>query len=197
MVALNVGTGCGAATAVRAGRHWITVASEAGHMTLKASETELAQWFEPDATVESVLSGRGVVALYKRIVTSKSAYGTGPSVDAGTVAGSAIDVKDVFELSANGDLAAMETVRILSMVMGQFAGDLVLASAAWGGVYLCGSVATNWANAGCHEEFRNALEAKGAMSPRMKEVPAAVLAQPNIALFGLSQLDLNQSQEIP
>ena len=62
MLAFNVGTGCGAATAVQIDGRWIAVASEAGHMSLSADGPNAA-YIAAGATVETVLSGRGVVAL--------------------------------------------------------------------------------------------------------------------------------------
>ena len=50
----------------------------------------------------------------------------------------------MFALAA-GDAAAARTVEMFTAVLGRIAGDLTLATCAWGGVYLCGSVATAWA----------------------------------------------------
>ncbi len=68
-IAVNIGTGFGAATAVRGhdrsgGARWTIAAGEAGHMTLGPVTPEEAAALAFVQSVEDVLSGAGVAQLY-------------------------------------------------------------------------------------------------------------------------------------
>ena len=128
MVAVNVGTGFGGAAAIHTPHGWIANPGEPGHMTLGArSEEELALLVGED-TVEDYLSGRGLPGFYTRLRRT-----LGES-DPDEVA-----CADIFAQAAH-DPAARQLVDIFSAILGRVAGDIVLAAAAWGGAYLCGSV---------------------------------------------------------
>lgn len=165
MLALNVGTGFGAAAIVPANGGWAAVPGEAGHMSLANGVS---------ASVEDVLSGRGLNAIYAT---------RNPSHSAGRGAAG------LFE-DAKTDAGARQTIEDFGTLLGKVAGDLVLATGAWGGVYLCGSVAEAWHAAGAPGQFRRTFEAKGAMSARIKTVHTGCIVRPNIALAGLARVPL-------
>ena len=177
-IAVNVGTGFGAATAVRApgqagGTRWTIAAGEAGHMTLATTTPDEATALAFASSVEDVLSGAGVARLYEFLAGATNGHDTANAVFAGVTS----------------DPIATATVRILSSLLGRIAGDLVLATAAWDGVYLCGSVAQGWAGVGDATAFRAEFERKGAMSSRMALVPSLVITASEPALLGLSYAD--------
>ncbi len=176
MLALNVGTGFGAAAAVWTGRRWIALAGESGHMTLGArSERELILFQDADS-IEDRLSGRGVPALH-----------AGLSALAGRPGEEEANCAEIFA-RAGADPLADELIALFSRLLGRVAGDLALAAAAWGGVYLCGGVVKGWAAAGGGAGFRDEFEAKGLMSRRMANVYSGVVIRSEVALFGLSHL---------
>jgi len=173
MVAVNVGTGFGAATAIPASDGWNACPSEAGHMSLAgadAEEAELLAALSPDrtATLEDVLSGAGVGALY--------AWFSG---------GEPIASDAVFA-RAHDDPAAARTVEMLSRWLGRASGDLVLATAAWGGAFLLGGVVSGWAAHCDARAFRAAFEDKGKMRTRMAGVFSGVVTRQDVALLGLA-----------
>jgi len=174
MVAVNVGTGFGAATAIPAGEAWLACPSEAGHMTLAPTDTEEAALLAAiapgrAATLEDVLSGDGVVALYAAL------------------SGEAAMMADQVFARAADDGAARRTVALISHWLGRTAGDLVLATAAWGGAYLLGGVVSGWA-AHCNAQaFRAAFEDKGKMRARMGAVFSGVVTRKDVALLGLAK----------
>ena len=174
MVAVNVGTGFGAATAIHAEEGWLACPSEAGHMSLPAAnakEAELLSALVPGhvATLEDVLSGAGVGALY-------AAVSGEAAIDAGAVFAQAGD-----------DPAARRVVALMSRWLGRAAGDLVLASAAWGGAYLLGGVVNGWAAHCDTQAFRAAFEDKGKMYARMRGVFSGVVTRQDVALLGLAK----------
>ena len=181
MLALNVGTGLGAAGAVLRDTRWATNPSEAGHMTLGPLTVGGVELAPDGASVESVLSGRGVVELYGRVATLQR-----KRVEAMT------DAAQVFARS-NDDAIAARTVELLTLVLGRVAGDLALATAAWGGVYFCGSVATAWAPLADAVAFRAEFIRKGPMRARLQQVPTVVIRRAHVALFGLAMMLVSDS----
>ncbi len=70
LLAVNVGTGFGAATLIRTGAEWISCSSEAGHMsfdTVRLAPHHTARKF---TRVEEILSGGGVPELYNLVSNS-------------------------------------------------------------------------------------------------------------------------------
>lgn len=182
MIAVNVGTGFGAAAAIPAGAGWITNPGEPGHMTLGALDTGQLELLRDAGSVEGVLSGWGVVRLYRRLAERMDAP-----------ADLSLNAGQIFSL-AQDDTTASETLRIFSILLGRVAGDLALAAAAWGGVYLCGSVVKGWAAAGGAERFRPPFEAKGPMRGLMEKVYTGILTRDDTALLGLTHLPIENYQ---
>jgi glucokinase len=178
MLALNVGTGFGAASLVPAGSGWVACGCEPGHMALGAIDAEQLAVIEGIPTVEDLLSGRGVKALYTRVAKG---HGAEPHTE--------WTGADVFR-NARQDRVAAETVRHFTLLLGRIAGDLVLAAGAWGGVYLCGSVIDGWAEAADIGLFREQFERKGAMSDRMPGVYSGIVIPDDAPLIGLMHLDM-------
>jgi glucokinase len=178
MLALNVGTGFGAAAIIPSREGWVACGSEPGHMTLGAADADELGLLERDGSVEDLLSGRGVLALYRRIAGRQGAE---PQPDQ---CGSGIFAR------AGTDPIAAETLRRFTRLLGRVAGDLVLASGAWGGVYLCGSVAQGWAAVGDLNEFRDWFERKTVMTDRMRGVFSGVIKPDDVSLTGLTHLPI-------
>jgi glucokinase len=176
-LAFNIGTGCGAAVALFCKGGWRTIGCEPGHMTL-CGEGLPTGFLSRDAVVEDVLSGAGVAALYAAMADRNTTSRHG-----------AIDAEAVFSGAGNA-FSTRQTVECLSRVIGRVAGDLVLATGAWGGVYFVGSVAKGWSRCADWELFFAAFESKGKMRSRMEQVPAFVVERPDVALFGLAMLEI-------
>jgi glucokinase len=176
MLALNVGTGFGAAAVVPTRDGWTACACEPGHMALGAVDADQLSVVEGLATVENALSGRGVQALYARLAARRGVTVTGERSGA-----------DIFAAMRN-DVVAAETVHHFSRLLGRVAGDLVLATGAWGGVFLCGSVVQGWADVANIGEFRADFEHEGAMRERMRGVYSGVIEVDDISLIGLTHL---------
>lgn len=76
-------------------------------------------------------------------------------------------------------------------LFGAVCGNLVLATGAWGGVYLCGSVASAWCRTGDLSSFRTAFHNKGRMSDQMARVQVSEIVLPHPALVGLTTIALS------
>jgi glucokinase len=177
MLALNVGTGFGAAAIIPVAGGWEAIPGEPGHMSIGAVDAEELGLIEGAACVEDLLSGRGVAKLYARVAAR-----------AGAEAG-ALNAAQTFS-RAGTDPVAAETVRKFSRLLGRVAGDIAVATVSWGGVYLCGSVITGWAEAGGAAFFREPFEQKGVMSERFREVYTGIIRRGDVALIGLTYLPI-------
>jgi glucokinase len=71
-------------------------------------------------------------------------------------------------------------------LFGGVCGNVVLATGAWGGVSLCGSVASAWCRMGEFASFTTAFRDKGRMAKRMECVPVSEIVLPQPALIGLT-----------
>ena len=175
-LAVNVGTGFGAAALVPVGAAgWTSVAGEPGHMTFGAvTPEELALRSDLDpaaASVEDVLSGSGLVSLYRLLAPSAAA-----------------DLHSQQVLARVGeDVAARRSVEMFTAILARVAGDLVLATAAWGGVYLFGSVALGWRERADLDVFRERFVAKDKMAGRMATVPVHAVTSEAAPLIGLAR----------
>lgn len=178
MLAVNVGTGFGAASAIWREGRWYTCPSEAGHMTLgpvALGHVEAIAALPADASVESVLSGSGLARLHERLAGGRMA--------------ATPEAADVLAQSGR-DAAAARTVDAFTALLGRVAGDLALATCAWGGVYFCGSVAVAWSAIADAGRFRAEFARKGVMSTRMRQVPTAVIRRDLAALYGLAMMPI-------
>jgi glucokinase len=179
MIAVNVGTGFGAASVIARDGRWYTCPTEAGHMTL--GPVDAIPDLPADASVEDVLSGSGLAQLYDRLA---GGGGTGQQT------GPLQRPSDV--LAASGrDAAAARAVAAFTAILGRVAGNLALATCAWGGVYLCGSVALAWSGIGDIRQFRAEFVRKGPMRARMQEVPTAAIRRDVAPLYGLAMMPIS------
>ena len=174
----NIGTGFGAATLIRADGAWVSCPSEAGHMSLNFPDWPDIGMQRQFPSVEHVLSGRGLCNLHAAI--SKAATPCAAAADIFSQAGT--------------DPHCAAALRLFTQIAGNVLGNLVLAVAAWDGVFLCGSVARSLAKTADLAVFRQAFEGTGRMSAWMKRVPVALLTEEYPALAGLAVLPLRTSR---
>lgn len=175
-LAINIGTGFGAASITNTPNGYITAPTEAGHILQTLHDTT-----DPDRqTVEDFLSGHGIYDYYKKLDKN----------------GPATDSTDVFSAPEN-DAAAEETRILVSRMLGRAAHNLTLAHAAWDGIYLVGGVIDGWAaaaqkNTTLLEHFLGAYDNPGPkpspMQAKLHSTPIAVIKRPQVALYGLSYL---------
>jgi glucokinase len=169
-LAVNVGTGFGAAAAHPARSGWEVSATEAGHMTFAARTEEEWALTQKFASVEDVLSGPGFARLYAHLREDEEWAG-GPG--------------EVFDRLGT-DKSAQAALAFFSTYLGRVAGDLALAHSAGGGIFLCGGLAARWHQAADLDPFFAAFDAKGAMTSRLRAIPIYRITQSEPALFGLS-----------
>ncbi len=186
MLAVNIGTGFGAAAVIPCGNGYVTSASEAGHMSLGLTHKAEFELLEGLESVESLLSGRGLTDLYNRLADGNRSRAESPRSGA-PFPPSAENAAEVIE-RYHTDPAAGEAIRLFVGVLGRIAGDLALASAAWGGVFLCGGVVQGWNAQAGTALFRQSFERKGAMRERMEQIFTGIILREDASLYGLCHL---------
>jgi glucokinase len=179
MLALNVGTGFGAAVTFPVNGSWAVCPSEAGHMSFAArDEAERARFAKRGSlavTVEDALSGRGLVSLYEsecRRLGSEASAATAEEVFARVPL----------------DAAAKQALAVFTQWLGRVARDLALATAAWGGVFLTGGVVQGWSALASAGLFRASFEAGGKMQDRVRRIATAVIVRQDAAFLGLAHV---------
>ena len=180
MLTVNVGTGFGSAAIIKSAGRWVCCPAESGHMDLAirdGDERALVSALGYDSpTFEDIVSGNSVRRLWSAVSDCK----------AGITMGNADDKFDF----ATTDPISKEVLRYFSAFLARATSNLVLASTAWDGVYLCGSVATAWSKSADYAEFRRAFTGSGRMRHRLAQTPIGLIRHELPAFVGLAHVDL-------
>jgi glucokinase len=145
---------------------WMPIPGEMGHTTLpiiNAEELALRDKIAgvgKFAEVEDVLTGPGLLALY-RAVSSSPVLQT---------------PEDVLQAAlAETDLSAVRTLDHFMTFLVRLAGDAAMCLQARGGVYLAGGIAPSIVEKLKAPKFRAIFEDKGRISSLMKPIPLYVI----------------------
>jgi glucokinase len=95
---------------------------------------------------------------------------------------------DVTARAAAGDVRCMRAVDVFCAVFGAIAGDLVLTTGAWDGVFLTGGLVPKMLDAIRHSGFRQRFEHKGRFSANMARVPSLAVMHPQAGLLGCAAI---------
>lgn len=173
---LGPGTGLGTA-AIVADTPPRILASEAGHMTFGSAHPVASQllaigrarWGR--VSWERVLCGDGLAWLHA------VASGQGGLLTPASVARAA----------EAGDQRAVDTVRLFSRLLGEYAGDVCLAFQALEGVYLAGGVLHGLARSFDATAFLASFTDKGRLSDRLRRVPVHLATGHELGLKGAAR----------
>jgi glucokinase len=183
-VALGAGTGLGVSLCVAEGELHRPLDSEGGHIGFAPSDAEqdrlLAYLREEHGrvSVERLLSGPGLVSLYRFCLHEAGRRETGLLADA--QAARAISQAGL----AASDAEATHALRLFARIYGQVAGDLALLARAEAGVFLAGGIAPQLLAVLQEGEFIAGFRAKGRFSDWMERVPVRVILDPDVGLKG-------------
>ena len=175
-VVLGPGTGLGMATlAPLPGGSWMPIPGEMGHVTLPiVTAAELAikdkiMGRDKFSEVEDVLTGPGMLALYKAIAETVVQQTPEEVMLAGL---------------AGTDAAAEKTLDQFMVFLARLAGDAAMALQAHGGVYLAGGIVPSLAEKLRAPKYRAIFEEKGRLSEVMRDIPLYVITDPFPAFKG-------------
>ncbi len=188
---IGPGTGLGVgALIVRDGRAY-PLETEGGHVSFPPGTPEeiailenLSRQFGRVSN-ERLICGPGLVNIH-RALSEIAGEDPGPMRPA-----------DITERAAQGDVRCMRAVDVFCAVFGAIAGDLVLTTGAWDGVYLTGGLVPKMLNALQHSGFRQRFEHKGRFSSNMAAVPTLAVVHPHPGLLGAAALALQYGNAQP
>src|SRR3546814_1353835 len=121
---------------------------------------------------ERLVCGPGLVNIH-RALSEIAGVDPGPMQTADITAG-----------AAAGDPRCMRATDVFCAVFGAIAGDLVLTTGAWDGVFLTGGVVPRILSLLQHSGFRQRFEHKGRFSPNLARVPSMAVLTPHAGLLG-------------
>lgn len=174
---INVGTGFNASPVFDTPGARVVPPSECGHVTLptRTAEHERLSAFVGQEhgfpSVEDVLSGRGLVNVYRFVGAEMGTSGD-------------LTAQEIMAACAAGSERAQNTVRLCVEILGGVAGNLALTHLPFGGIYLVGGVARAFApyltDFGFAETFRD----KGRFADFMNDFSVSVVTDDYAALTG-------------
>lgn len=169
---VGIGTGFNACPVFDTGHGRFVPPSEAGHVSLPSCNGRLTALVAAMverfgfASVEEVLSGRGISYLHK------------------VLHGIEADPAAIMAGLEAGEPLALETGAVFVEVMGAVVGDLALGHLPFGGIYLVGGVARAFAPYLARFEFGLHMRAKGRFSGFMEQFGVTVIRDDYAALTG-------------
>jgi glucokinase len=180
------GTGLGVEHITYTSNGWQTLEGEGGHVDFApVDETDVVIWRYLQkhfgrASAEEVMSGRGIVNIYKALAEDN---GMEPIYNEASV---------ITESALSGLCPICEkTLAQFCRIMGSFAGNLAMNLATTGGVYIGGGIASRFTDYLKNSDFRARFEAKGQMSGYIKDIPTYLINEPDHGLLGAAAY-LNQ-----
>jgi glucokinase len=179
VLVVGPGTGLGAALRIPNGARPIVLATEAGQATLAPeTDVELAVIGELRKTlkrvqVEHVLSGTGLVNLYRAIATLRD-------VDARSRTAAEITAAAL----AKNDPIAVETADVFCGWLGAMLGDLALTYGAQGGICLAGGVLPQMKDLVARSAFVERFLDKGAMREVLARTPVRLVEHAQLGVIG-------------
>ncbi len=183
-VALGAGTGLGVSLCAWQGGGYRPLASEGGHIgfaPVNPEQDRLLVYLRAlygRVSIERILSGPGLVDVF-RFCLAETAANASPLLDAAHPA-AAISQAGLDQTDPN----AARCLRLFVEIYGQTAGDWALAAQTRGGIFLAGGIAPKLLPVLANGDFLAGFHAKGRYQDWMREVPVAVILDPDIGLKG-------------
>lgn len=175
---LGPGTGLGVGgLLIRDGRRY-PLETEGGHVSFPPGTPEEIEILERlsaqfgRVSNERLICGPGLVNIH-RALSEIAGEDPGPMQPA-----------DITARAAAGDPRCMRTLDVFCAVFGAIAGDLVLTTGAWDGVFLTGGLVPKLLTNLQHSGFRQRFEHKGRFSAAMARTPTLAIVHPRPGLLG-------------
>lgn len=179
---LGAGTGLGMAGLVSHGNSYSVLDTEGGHADFAPVGQRqmdvlgcLRETYKR-VSLERVLSGKGIVNIYKAICTIENveeSLETPPEVVAAALDGS--------------NPQALTALNTFCESMGAAAGNLALTLGAKGGIYIAGGVVPRFSEFFASSGFRDKFEEKGRFASYLQPIPVYLVMRSNLGLLGAAK----------
>ena len=179
MAVIGPGTGLGVSGVVHAGKHWIPLESEGGHVTygpVNARELEIIERLREShehVSAELLVSGFGLSLIYEMICRIER--GEVIKLRPGEVSSLAL---------GDDDNLATEALEIFCGILGTVAGNLALTMGARGGIYIGGGIVPRFIDYFAASSFRGRFEQHGRLTAYLREIPTYVIDTAYPAFIG-------------
>jgi len=192
---IAAGTGLGLALLMPAEQGWTVHPSEGGHADYAPRDDDeiallrfLRQRHPAHVSAERVVSGSAIPSLYEFACAHHPEWRERPEIATARAADPHAATPLISQAAIDGTcrLSAL-AMRLFVRGYGAVAGDLVLTAFATGGLYVGGGIATKILPLLQDGTFLDAFAGKGRFESFVRDVPVAVLANPDAALYGAAR----------
>lgn len=175
----GAGTGLGVSHLVHVDKRWVSLPGEGGHVDFAPNSEEESIILEVlraeigHVSAERVLSGPGLVNLYRAIVKADSRVPEN------------YQPSDITERAlADSCTDCRRALSLFCVIMGRFGGNLALNLGTFGGVYIAGGIVPRFMDFFKASGFRAAFEDKGRFKEYVKDIPVYLIAHDQPGLLG-------------
>jgi glucokinase len=175
----GAGTGLGVAHLVHVDRRWISLPGEGGHADFAPNSEEEDIILEQlrsefgHVSAERVLSGPGLVNLYRAIVKSDNRQPED------------LQPKEITERALDGSSTdCRRALSLFCVIMGRFGGNLALTLGTAGGVYIAGGIVPRFLEFFKASGFRGGFEDKGRLRRFVEDIPVYLITHEQPGLLG-------------
>lgn len=175
----GAGTGLGVAHLVHVDKRWVSLPGEGGHVDFAANSDEEDLILEVlraelgHVSAERVLSGMGLVNLYRAIVKSDDRVPEN------------LKPKDISSRALDGSCTdCRRALALFCVIMGRFGGNLALTLGTFGGVYIAGGIVPRFLEFFKASGFRAAFEDKGRFRDYVTDIPVYMITHDQPGLLG-------------
>ncbi|MDU4272927.1 MAG: glucokinase [Enterobacter asburiae] len=160
-------------------QRWVSLPGEGGHVDFAPNSEEEGIILEElraeigHVSAERVLSGPGLVNLYRAIVKSDGRLPEN------------LQPKDVTERAlADSCIDCRRALSLFCVIMGRFGGNLALTLGTFGGVYIAGGIVPRFLDFFKASGFRGGFEDKGRFRSYVQDIPVYLIVHDNPGLLG-------------
>ena len=175
----GAGTGLGVAHLVHVDKRWVSLPGEGGHVDFAPNSEEEGIILEElraelgHVSAERVLSGPGLVNLYRAIVKSDGRLPEN------------LQPREVTERAlADSCTDCRRALSLFCVIMGRFGGNLALTLGTFGGVYIAGGIVPRFPEFFKASGFRGGFEDKGRFKAYVQDIPVYLIVHDNPCLLG-------------
>ena len=184
---IGPGTGLGTCGLINSSNGWLPLPAQGGHSDFAPnSSLEMEVWTLLQkqfghVAVERILSGPGIVNLYKALcqINRKEVLFNSPS----EITSAAI--------KSNPDLSAKTSLELFCRIFGSVTGTIALSTGCLGGIYITSDLVRNFLDFFIESDFLKSFEDKGRLKYYMTDIPIFISKKENMGLIG-STYQLNK-----